>query len=50
VNKRIAAFIAAIGATSIYGLNHTIAKGVMPTFVQPFGFIMLRLLGAALLF
>jgi len=42
--------MSAIGATTIYGLNHTIAKGVMPNYVQPFGFIMFRVLGAALLF
>jgi drug/metabolite transporter (DMT)-like permease len=42
--------LAALGATTIYGINHTIAKGVMPTYVKPFGFIFLRLLGATLLF
>lgn len=42
--------MAAIGATTIYGLNHTIAKGVMPAYVQPYGFILLRVTGAALLF
>ena len=42
--------MAALGATTIYALNHTIAKGVMPNYVQPFGFIMLRVTGAALLF
>lgn len=41
---------AAIGATTIYGLNHTIAKGVMPHYVQPLGFIILRVVGAAALF
>ncbi len=41
---------AAIGATTIYGLNHTIAKGVMPHYVQPLGFIILRVVGAAILF
>lgn len=50
MNKRALAIFAAIGATTIYGLNHTIAKGVMPEYVQPFGFIMLRVIGAALLF
>lgn len=50
MNKRLLAIIAAIGATTIYGLNHTIAKGVMPHYVQPFGFIILRVLGAAILF
>jgi drug/metabolite transporter (DMT)-like permease len=42
--------LAALGATTIYGINHTIAKGVMPTYVKPFGFIFLRLFGATLLF
>jgi drug/metabolite transporter (DMT)-like permease len=50
VNKRTLAILAAIGATSIYGLTHTIAKGVMPNYVQPFGFIMLRVIGASILF
>ncbi|RDY59639.1 DMT family transporter [Flagellimonas nanhaiensis] len=50
MNKRTLAILAAIGATTIYGINHTIAKGVMPTYVKPFGFIMLRVVGAALLF
>jgi drug/metabolite transporter (DMT)-like permease len=50
LNKRTLAIFAAIGATIIYGLNHTIAKGVMPDYVKPFGFIMLRVTGAALLF
>jgi len=50
VNKRTLAIAAAIGATTIYGLNHTIAKGVMPTYVQPWGFIILRVLGASILF
>jgi drug/metabolite transporter (DMT)-like permease len=42
--------VAAVGATIIYGLNHTIAKGVMPHYVQSSGFILLRVSGAALLF
>ena len=42
MNKRTLAIAAAIGATTIYGLNHTIAKGVMPTYVQPLGFIILE--------
>ena len=50
MNKRTLAILAAIGATSIYGVNHTIAKEVMPNFVQPLGFIILRVLGAAMLF
>ncbi len=50
MNRRTFAIFSAIGATSIYGVNHTIAKEVMPTYVQPLGFIMLRVLGAAILF
>lgn len=50
MNKRTLAILAAIAATTIYGINHTLAKGVMPTYVKPFGFIMLRVVGAALLF
>tara|TARA_R110000751_G_scaffold104270_1_gene199745 strand:- start:1113 stop:2006 length:894 start_codon:yes stop_codon:yes gene_type:complete len=50
VSRRTLAFLAALGATTIYGINHTIAKGVMPTYVKPFGFIFLRLFGASLLF
>ena len=50
MNKRTLAIFAAIAATIIYGLNHTIAKGVMPNFVAPYGFIMLRVIGAAILF
>ncbi len=50
MSNRTLAIIAAFFATLIYGLNHTIAKEVMPTYVQPFGFIFLRVSGAALLF
>lgn len=50
MNKRTLAILAALGATTIYGLNHTIAKGVMPNYIGPFGFILLRVLGATALF
>ena len=50
MSKRTLAIIAAIGATTIYGLNHTIAKGVMPHYVGAFGFVLLRVLGATALF
>ncbi len=45
-NAYIAAFLVAL----IYGLNYTIAKEVMPTYIKPFGLILLRVLGAAILF
>ena len=50
MDKRYLGFIAAFGATLIYGLNHTVAKNVMPTYIEPFAFILLRVLGAAVLF
>ncbi len=50
MSKRTTALLAALAATTIYGINHTIAKGVMPTYVRPFGFIFLRVVGAAILF
>ena len=50
MNKRTLAIFAAIGATVIYGINHTVAKGVMPTHIRSFGFIFLRVGGAAILF
>lgn len=50
MNKRLLAILAATGASTIYGINHTVAKGLMPTYIEPFGFILLRVAGAAILF
>ena len=50
MDKRFLAILAALGGTTIYALNHTIAKDVMPTYVQGFGFIMIRLIGGTALF
>ncbi len=50
MNKRSLAIMAAVTESTIYGLNHTIAKGVMPEYIKPFGFIFLRVSGAAILF
>lgn len=47
---RLLAILAAFGASAIYGINHTLAKGLMPTYIEPFGFILLRVTGAAVLF
>jgi len=49
-NKRALALLAATTASFIYGINHTIAKGLMPDVINPFGFILLRVSGAALVF
>ena len=50
MSNRVPALLAATAATSIYGINHTLAKGLMPDHIQPFGFIMLRVGGAAIIF
>lgn len=50
MKNRIPALLAATVATSIYGINHTLAKGLMPDYILPFGFIMLRVGGAAAIF
>lgn len=50
ITIRHIAFLAAFGATAIYGINHSVAKGVMPEYTGAFGFIFLRTGGAALLF
>lgn len=50
MNKQLLAHLALIGAQLIYGANYTIAKEVMPDYIQPFGFIVLRCVGAVTLF
>jgi len=50
VSKRVWAILAATASSFIFGINHTLAKGLMPDHIQPFGFVMLRVLGACLLF
>jgi len=44
------ALLAATGASTIYGINHTLAKGLMPDVIDAYGFIVLRVTGAAILF
>lgn len=50
MNNRTLALLAAFVASAIYGMNHTIAKGLMPLHIKPFGLILLRVTGAAALF
>ncbi|WP_396156154.1 DMT family transporter [Flavobacterium sp.] len=50
MSKRTWALLAATMVSIIYGLSFTIAKDVMPTYVKPFGFILLRVFGATILF
>lgn len=44
------ALLAALSVSVIYGMTFTIAKDVMPVYVKPFGFILLRVSGSTLLF
>lgn len=50
MNSRNVAFLLAFLAALIYGVSFTIAKEVMPLYIKPFGFIFLRVSGAAILF
>jgi drug/metabolite transporter (DMT)-like permease len=50
MNTRTLALIAVSIATLIYGLNFTIAKEVMPVYIKPFGFILIRVIGATAIF
>jgi hypothetical protein len=50
MSKRTWALIAAMMVSIIYGVSFTIAKDVMPTYVKPYGFILLRVVGATFLF
>lgn len=48
--KTILAHLAVIAANVIYGLNFVIAKGIMPDFLQPRVIILIRVLGAMIIF
>jgi drug/metabolite transporter (DMT)-like permease len=50
MDSRSKALLAATAASTIYGINHSIAKGIMPYFIEPYGFIVLRVIGACVLF
>lgn len=47
---KILAHFALLAVAVIYGLNYSIAKDVMPTYIKPFGFIFVRAIGATTLF
>ena len=50
LNKIILAHISLFVANLIYAINYTFAKDVMPGFIQPSGFILLRVTGAVIFF
>ncbi len=50
MKKTILAHISLFIANLIYAINYSFAKDVMPDFIQPSGFILLRVVGAFFLF
>ena len=50
MNQRSIAILLVSIATLIYGVTFTIAKDVMPLYVKPFGFILIRVFGATAIF
>ena len=50
MKQRHLALIAASFVALFYAINFSVAKNVMPHYIKPFGFIMFRVTGAAILF
>ena len=50
MNRNHAAHLAALAANLLYGANYSIAKEVMPAFIKPFGFILIRVSITTILF
>lgn len=50
LNRTLLAHLALLIANLIYAINYTFAKDVMPDYIQPSGFILLRVIGALILF
>lgn len=50
MSKKVLAHLALFAVNLLYGANYVIAKGVMPKYVGPNGFILMRVAGAVVLF
>ena len=50
MNKIFLAHLSLLVANLIYAINYTLAKDVMPDYIKPSGFILLRVIGALFLF
>ena len=50
MNKIVLSHIFLFSANLIYAINYTVAKDVMPDYIQPNGFILLRVIAAVVLF
>jgi len=49
-NKRVEAHLAIILANIMFGVNYSIAKGVMPNYLSPMAFTLLRVINVLVLF
>lgn len=50
MSKRLLAHAALLGANLIYGMNYSIAKWIMPEYVNPFALVVMRAIGGVALF
>ncbi len=50
LSKNISAHISILAANIIYGLNYTIAKEIMPNYLQPYALTICRIVAASILF
>lgn len=50
MSKVLRAHFAVLAANILYGINFSIAKEIMPQYIGPFGFILIRVISASLLF
>lgn len=50
MSKALRSHLSVFTANVIYGANYSIAKGLMPEHIKPFGFIVIRVCTAAILF
>jgi drug/metabolite transporter (DMT)-like permease len=50
MSKKVLAHLALFAVNLMYGANYVVAKGVMPKYVGPNGFILMRVTGAIVLF
>ena len=48
--KLLLAHLALLGANLIFGVNYVIAKGIMPDYMEPRAIILLRVVGATIIF
>ncbi len=50
MSSNLKAHMALLGANLIYGINYTVAKDIMPVYIQSFGLVFCRVIGALALF